>query len=431
MKILPDGTVEIKNKNTGATKIIQPADLPNYGIPYTKYASELEAAKSIGVPTTAEIIEKPAAADKKNELAGESVTNFIKGLEKTYEAAGGGTYGTGPGARIKGAVESLKGKMGLNEDASVYNDSKEGFAATLKSLTGDTGVLTDQDFARLSKLLPGFGSTKKEATDKFNQLRDQLSAKFGVEKSDTTFKPKVNNERGALASILDIPFNPAVSLAEKSTKDLSKQLETGNYKNIMDLLLPKTKEDVGLIQDVLPAGVATGATIAGGMDLLKGAKNAVGSVFGGKAKAIATREAAAQAVNKPVSTDPLLKAGKEYIKRDPTAAKLWNEVLEPALKSQPELSVPDLMKQIGVWNDAYTNAGKVGKTALAGLNDALARAGKDIIKEQAPEVAAETAKLAKLYGLEKTFGKFGPALVGGAGAGVGGYLGLKALGQQR
>jgi len=180
MRILPDGTVEIKNKTTGQTKIINPVDLPNYGVDYSAYATQLEAAKKVGIPTTAEITPPVSATENKNKLAGDSITNFIQGLEKSYQAGGGGTYGVGPGARVKGAIESLKGKAGLSEDASVYNDSKAGFAATLKTLTGDTGVLTDQDFERLSKLLPGFGSTKKESVDKFNQLRDQLSAKFGI-----------------------------------------------------------------------------------------------------------------------------------------------------------------------------------------------------------------------------------------------------------
>ena len=49
MKILPDGTIEISNKNTGQKKVVQAADLPNYGISYSDYEKELQAAKNVGV----------------------------------------------------------------------------------------------------------------------------------------------------------------------------------------------------------------------------------------------------------------------------------------------------------------------------------------------------------------------------------------------
>lgn len=91
MKILPDGTVEITNKRTGATKIVQPADLPNYGISYTKYADEAKAFSSVGgkaqgldVPLSA-TEQKKADADKAKQdiiTTAQSLQEVIKNKDK-------------------------------------------------------------------------------------------------------------------------------------------------------------------------------------------------------------------------------------------------------------------------------------------------------------------------------------------------------------
>ena len=65
MRILPDGTVEIRNKKTGQTKIVSPQDLPNYGIPYSKFETELTAFKGTGGKTKAELT--PIAKEKPTE----------------------------------------------------------------------------------------------------------------------------------------------------------------------------------------------------------------------------------------------------------------------------------------------------------------------------------------------------------------------------
>lgn len=393
---------------------------------------DIPEAQRVGVSLGLEAVGyKPpekAAEAKKTDQSNE-ILNFINDLEKQYRESGGGTFGVGPGARIKGAIENIKGKAGLNESAAVYEDARKGFAATLKSLTGDTGVLTDPDFDRLSNLLPKLGSTKKESVDKFNQLRSQLAAKMGKEKQETTFSPKVENERDAVASLADILFPGAVNLGEKAKSDFNRQLATGNYKTIVDLLFPKTSQDVGLIQDVMPAGVEAGNVLSLASGAASGIKKAVGGVVGGKAKVSTAREAAAQASEKVIDLNKLVEAGNKHVMRDPTAQKLWETTVKPALESQKQVSVPELLKQIQVWNDAYTSAGKVGKTALAGLNDALAKAGKEIIKKEAPEVAKYTKQLADMYAIDNLIKSFGPALIGGAGATAGGLIIGSSLGK--
>lgn len=98
---------------------------------------------------------------------------------------------------------------------------------------------------------------------------------------------------------------------------------------------------------------------------------------------------------------------------------------------QKELSAADLLDQIKIWGDAYNSAGKVGKTALAGINDALYRAGRDLAAKTSPELAALTKEIAKGYAREKLFSKFGPAVIGGVGSALGGFAVGSAMGQKR
>lgn len=362
-----------------------------------------------------------------------STLNLVNNLESMFTEAGGGTKGIGPGARIKGAGATIAGKLGLNEPASVYNDTREGFAATLKGLTGDVGVLTDQDYMRLSKLLPNLGATRKEATDKFNQMRSQIAAKFGGEETPTTFKPKVENTRGALASIADIAFPAATEYIEKGMKgELTQQQKPKTFTESLAGLGGPIGEAIvrpDIAKEVVPAGleIAIGLETLGG---IKGKLGEVKNILNPKKALSEGRKQAAAAIKKEISVDDIIKTGNKYVKQDPTAQKLWENTLRPALIKQKKLSVSDLLEQTKVWNDAYTSAGKVGKTALAGLTDALARSTKEIIRKKAPAVAEYTAKLAQFYGMDNVLKRFGPALIGGAGAGVGGFLVGRAFGQK-
>lgn len=67
MRILEDGTVEIKNKKTGATKIIQPDEVPNYGIPYSTYQKEKEAFDTVIGGGTKEDLEAQEAGKREKE----------------------------------------------------------------------------------------------------------------------------------------------------------------------------------------------------------------------------------------------------------------------------------------------------------------------------------------------------------------------------
>lgn len=466
MKILPDGTVEIRNKSTGATKVVKPDDLPSYGISYKTYQDELGAYNQSVKGITPE-----SKADIKKKDTGREISQFLDTLEENYSQAGGATFGEGPLARILGKVEDIKGGLGMSDAASLYGNQKQGFAATLKSLTGDTGVLTDQDFERLQKLLPGLGSTPGEAKGAFNVLRSQLAAKTGEQPKETSINPEY--KLGPTGNqVVDLLLGKSINTAKDIGKGIAANIteptrqkaEQQAYATADALFTQAQKESdpvkkIALLRDAqnitqsqgqsakevaqsfspdvqenpLLRGLTTGlevTNVAALPGMASGVKDLLTNIpksFNKQAIAEA-RSAAANLVDKKVSTQKFLEVGDKFVTQDPTAKKLWETQLRPALEGVKELSIPDLLEQTKVWNDAYTSAGKVGKTALAGINDALARAAKQVIRDEAPEVAKQTAKLAKLYGMENFFSKFGPALIGGAGATVGGYAAGKAIG---
>jgi hypothetical protein len=156
----------------------------------TKYGSD-KAATLIGGQQKLENVAQgkpaePSANDIKNKQAADASLGLINTLEQHYKEAGGaqGLVG-GPGA-------SLMGFLNLNPAAKTYSREKAGFAATLKKLTGDVGVLTDQDYARLSGLLAGLTDSPETAKNLFSDLRSQLASSFGGKATPTTYDPKQN-----------------------------------------------------------------------------------------------------------------------------------------------------------------------------------------------------------------------------------------------
>lgn len=129
----------------------------------------------------------------------------------------------------------------------------------------------------------------------------------------------------------------------------------------------------------------------------------------------AKRDAAVQAAKEvTVSGDDLVKAANEYLENDPLAKGVANKIL-PSIEGK-QITLPNLMKKIDVWNDAYTQAGKVGKSAEAGLNNVLARKAKDLVSKAAPKVTEANKAFSRRYEVGKYAKKAaGAGILGGAG----------------
>src|SRR5690606_8331525 len=91
---------------------------------------------------------KLSAEEQKRAEAAGSVMNLIDTLEENYQESGAGSTNLGVLSRLFGLGTDVSGKLGANTEANVFQKQREGFIATLKGLTGDTGVMTEQDAKR-------------------------------------------------------------------------------------------------------------------------------------------------------------------------------------------------------------------------------------------------------------------------------------------
>jgi hypothetical protein len=105
-----------------------------------------------------------------------------------------------------------------------------------------------------------------------------------------------------------------------------------------------------------------------------------------------------------VSTQPfkekLLSDLMELYKRRPDSAKAINNVIQ-SVDNMPDKDIPGLLERSIDWNDAYTAAGKVGKSATAKAYSVATRAAKEFMTKEAPEVSKYTAKFRALYATQK------------------------------
>jgi len=128
-----------------------------------------------------------------------STTGLIDELEKNYTEAKGGE-GTGIEARAKGFLKDIAGTAGYNASAKIYNDQRNAMIATIKQITGDTGVMTEEDAERLKGLMPPLGATGDEAEKAWTAVRQFIANKYGTEATKTTYK-RPDGQEAPLPSI--------------------------------------------------------------------------------------------------------------------------------------------------------------------------------------------------------------------------------------
>ncbi len=184
MQILQDGTVQIRNKTTGATKIVNPSDLPNYGIPYTKYKAELDAyrASVLGENPKQAVIGVAEEVKKLPESIRKRTGTMEAGIVNTKLDAplGLGRYFLTKKERDLADLESkyfslsrsimttLEGKRPSDADAKAYQDK-----------LGPSIKFPDYINQDRIKNLIGMISPKSEMTPKTDTLEDLYSRMGG------------------------------------------------------------------------------------------------------------------------------------------------------------------------------------------------------------------------------------------------------------
>lgn len=362
----------------------------------------------------------------KNAQSATAAENFVKTLEQNFMQAGAGQY-TGAGARFSGAKNSILGALGLNDPAKVYNDSRKGFAATLKQLTGDTGVMTDQDYERLAGLLPTLSSTPGEASQKFEQLRSQIQAKFGGELQPSEYQQ--GDIKGGLLSALLPGLSGMYQQKQETAQNTMGKLESGD---IGGYLKGVTNES---LKNLIPAAniynpsegynpqsaQAAGEVLSvlGLTDLAKAGLSKTKLL--GQKGALANRTNVATQSTSQISGDDIYNAAKSQIEKtggiDKEAGLKLLEKTKDDLVGKT-LNATEALDKLSTYNKAYTQAGKVGKSARALVNDALSKATRSTLPQ---DVATAQNVLKSAYQRPKDVRKWLSTLgltAGGVGGGV-------------
>lgn len=128
---------------------------------------------------------------------GNAVSNTLKTIYDRYTGANQTTEDDLSKGRFGGATATLGSWIGTNPDVKQYNALRKGLAGSLKQLTGDTGIMTDQDREIISGLLPAVTATPEEAKKAWEDINKTLISKYGIDmfgQQSVDNKPTSENE---------------------------------------------------------------------------------------------------------------------------------------------------------------------------------------------------------------------------------------------
>lgn len=178
MRILEDGSVEIRSSK-GNTKIVQPKDLPSYGISYSDYETQ-KGAYQTAIKGETEDKTDPLAPQK--QVASEALNL----LESRYGRGDPSAVGTGRDISFSGGgniLERIIGSTGklfrgkeTREDVNAYKNVLETFLPVFTQAFG-SGAPQEGEAKRLKNAAPGPKSSDKEAKRWFADVRSLLSGK--------------------------------------------------------------------------------------------------------------------------------------------------------------------------------------------------------------------------------------------------------------
>jgi len=413
--------------------------------PATQEKYTVEAAKSgLGIPATKEenILSKSGAA----------INELLSSFSQIPDELKGPVVGR--------TVKNIPTSDPIRAQAKAYEKARQGLASTIKSVVGESGVLTDKDIERIVGLTPTINQTPEESSAQIEQLKKFLSSQ-GVEvgqelpdlvdtnQSNLSQQPPIlaeqTTQQPSLPDLSKINISPGVEGAlpvlqlRKGLKPFEDIVNT--FSTQLGDLYEEQKKQVtdqeagkfwAAIEGAMPivefTKVGEGGKIteldrtavkaAGEVGLLLLAPKIIEKISGplrSVEQLSSEREAFAKASNAQISGDKLLSDTVKGLKNiSPADRRAVNKSIEQAVgeytgKTLTTEDALELYKQV---NKAFSASGKAGKSAKAAFNLSL----RDAIREQMPtEVIKATDLLAKRFKLGKLAKKiFNPFTIGSA-----------------
>jgi len=354
-----------------------------------------------------------SAEKEKAELKMETLSISLDTLEKNLEQV----EIRGPVAGRLLFLSQLTGGA-INPEAADYEALRKGMIGPVaRAISGEVGVLTDRDIARAEQLLPKVSDAKGLAKRKLDNLRELIAKRsegkevtipkagegevLPPETTQAAASPTLQNILGAGQLAAGVaPFLTPLPPGIRGAAGATMATRLGGMAEGRELSpLQKILTSGGGIPMPVTGAEAKGAGIGALADiLLTGAGKAISSLRPSK---IATERTALGEKIGEIDTKSLKAAGENYVtKINPTAKGLWKEIKSTISDKMP---ANELLDKLTDWGHlTYTTTGDVRAKAEAGLMNKLYSSGRQILKEQAPEIAKKTGQLRFLRELPKT-----------------------------
>jgi hypothetical protein len=364
------------------------------GMKHPSQVSKLSSLYEFVKPTE----EKPEAVTRiKLKGLGESGLKAVQNVRNIYESD--------PAILTK---QLIPGKLKSRKfDSALF----QAVDSLLRIRTG--AAAPEKEIRRYMRSMgPTFGDSPEVVQFKLNQLESALKTESGVNLGEMAplapAQPSATTPAAPTTSPASAPGGKALGVAAGlASLGIPLPGVRGAAAGVMSERVPRVLggEEMSLLQKALTSGggipfpvtgkEAVAAGVGGLADLLLTGAGKLIKGGGPKGLTGKAREAAAAKVKKPVSTESIKSAGEAYIKDDPLA-KTYGEKILPELGEK--LSQSELLRKMKVWNKAFTQAGRVGKSSKAGFYNALAKAGSELLDTG---VARYNRLFKMLYGAEK------------------------------
>lgn len=123
------------------------------------------------------------AAPAGSGQVGSQVQSLLNGISSIRSLQGQyqGLADAGKTGIAAGNAEILKGIVSggkFSPEATTYNNFRKGFKASLKSITGESGVLSDDDSRNILALIPPVGMDANAAAKQFREIYDLLDTRI-------------------------------------------------------------------------------------------------------------------------------------------------------------------------------------------------------------------------------------------------------------